>query len=331
MLNWTIEERKLDLIYTWKISRNESTFKTNFFVSVQGNGISAMGEVAPNIRYGEDPALIHSQFETFKKEVPPDLKDPSDLNLLFKKLNVCHSLQFGIESALIHWLSASNNQKVNEYLGIPEAGAIYTSYTLPIMEPSLIRDFLERLALKRFKSLKIKINGQEGIEMIREVSRCTDLPLRVDANEAWKDVEKLLKDMEVLKKYNIEFLEQPLPSDFHEEYKYLKKLSPFELIADESITNDGNFYILAQQFHGINMKLMKAGGYINGLNLLNEARKHGLKTMIGCMIETSLGISSAMNICHNIDYIDLDGFFIINNEPFKLASEKNGRLYFFNN
>ena len=102
-------------------------------------------------------------------------------------------------------------------------------------------------------------------------------------------------------------------------------------MADESITNEENFYILAQQFHGINMKLMKAGGYINGLNILNEARKYGLKTMIGCMIETTLGISSAMNICYNINYIDLDGSFIIKNEPFKLVTEENGRLYFFNN
>jgi L-Ala-D/L-Glu epimerase len=79
------------------------------------------------------------------------------------------------------------------------------------------------------------------------------------------------------------------------------------------------------------MKLMKAGGYMNGLKILNEARKHGLKTMIGCMIETTLGISSAMNICSNINYIDLDGSFIIKNEPFKLITENNGRLNFFNN
>jgi L-Ala-D/L-Glu epimerase len=328
---WSIEEKKLDLIYNWKISRNESMQKTNFFISFGEKGFQGMGEVAPNVRYGESPDLIREQFGSFVKTVPANLNKPEELRTVLKSLNICHSLQFGIESCFIHYLSRKSNKTVNEYLGLPEAGPIYTSYTLPIMEPSLIGGFLEKYDLTRFKSLKIKINNLNGIDMIEEISRHTSLPLRIDANEAWKDVEKLIRDMEALKKYNIEFLEQPLPADFTEEYIYLKKNSQFELIADESITNEGNFDILAQQFHGVNMKLMKAGGYLNGLNILNQARNHGLKTMIGCMIETSLGISSAMNICYNINYIDLDGFFIIKNEPFKLVTEKNGRLYFFNN
>ncbi|HXA01090.1 MAG TPA: enolase C-terminal domain-like protein [Cytophagaceae bacterium] len=305
--------------------------KTNLFVSVEKDGYKGMGEVAPNIRYGEDPELIKSQFENFIENIPSGLNSLQELQMVFKSLKICHSLQFGLESSFIHYMSLKNNKPVYEYLGIPAPGPIYTSYTLPIMEPGLIKDFLEKLQLKRFKSLKIKINSAEGLDIIKEVAKCSPLPLRVDANEGWRDVENLIQFTESLKKYNIEFLEQPLPADFNEEYIYLKKYSLLELMADESITNEGNFYILAQQFHGINMKLMKAGGYINGLNILNEARKHGLKTMIGCMIETTLGISSAMNICHNINYIDLDGYFIIKNEPFKLANEKNGRLYFFNN
>jgi L-Ala-D/L-Glu epimerase len=331
VLNWSIEEKKLDLIYSWKISRNESMQKTNFFISVEKGGYKGIGEVAPNIRYGEDPGLIKTQFENFIKNIPPGLSSVSELESAFKNLKICYSLRFGIESSMIHYLSLKNNKPVYEYLGLSAPSPIYTSYTLPIMEPGLIKDFIQKLQLTRFKSLKIKINNIDGVDIIEEVSKCTSLPLRIDANEAWRDVEMLIKDMESLKKYNIEFLEQPLPADFNEEYIYLKKNSPLELIADESITNEGNFYILAQQFHGINMKLMKAGGYINGLKILNEARKHGLKTMIGCMIETTLGISSAMNICYNVNYIDLDGYFIIKNEPFKLVTEKNGRLYFLIN
>jgi L-alanine-DL-glutamate epimerase-like enolase superfamily enzyme len=328
---WSIEEKKLDLIYNWKISRNETMQKTNFFIFFGEKTCQGIGEVAPNVRYGESPDLIREQFGNFVKVVPALINKPEELQNVLKSLSICNSLKFGIESCFIHYLCRKSNKTVNEYLGLPEPSAIYTSYTLPIMEPSLIGGFLEKYDLTRFKGLKIKINNLDGIDMIKEVSRHTSLPLRIDANEGWKDVEKLIRDMEALKKYNIEFLEQPLPADFTEEYIYLKKNSQFELMADESITNEGNFDILARQFHGVNMKLMKAGGYLNGLNILNQARNHGLKTMIGCMIETSLGISSAMNICYNINYIDLDGFFIIKNEPFKLATEKNGRLYFLNN
>jgi L-alanine-DL-glutamate epimerase-like enolase superfamily enzyme len=107
----------------------------------------------------------------------------------------------------------------------------------------------------------------------------------------------------------------------------LKKQSPFELIADESVTNHIDIEEIALQFHGVNMKLMKAGGYFKGIKILQDAKKQGLKTMIGCMVETSLGIFSAINLCNDINYIDLDGHFLIENEPFNMVSEKNGRLF----
>jgi L-Ala-D/L-Glu epimerase len=328
VLNWIIEEKTLDLKYSWKISRNESNQKINSFVSVSHDSIKGTGEVAPNVRYGESPELIRDQFKRFLENSPSGIETLEDLSNSLNKLQPCSSLRFGIESAFIHYLSKKSNKKVCEFLGLPFPGPIFTSYTIPIMEVGLIKGFIEKHELTRFKSLKIKINRETGIEMIKEVSRCTNQPLRVDANEAWEDVEILIKDLNKLKNYNIEFCEQPMPSKFVEDYIYLKKYAPFELIADESITNEGDFTILAQQFHGVNMKLMKAGGYLNGINILKEARKNGLKTMIGCMVESTLGISSAMNLCHNIDYIDLDGFFIINNEPYKLAGEEGGRLYF---
>jgi L-Ala-D/L-Glu epimerase len=330
VLNWIIEEKTLDLIYTWKISRNETNQKINSFITVNQDDIKGMGEVAPNVRYGESPELIAKQFKLFLETRPSGIKTLEDLSQTINTLVICPSLRFGIESAYIHYLSNKSDIKVYEKLGLSPPGDIYTSYTLPMMEVGQIKDFINKYHLKRFKTLKIKINSLEGFETIKEVSKLTGQPLRVDANEAWTDVENLIQDLDKLKGYNIEFFEQPMPSDHVLEYIYLKKHSPFMLIADESITNDGDFTILAQQFHGVNMKLMKAGGYLNGLRILNEARKVGLKTMIGCMIESTLGISSAMNICTDIDYIDLDGFFIINNEPYKLAAENCGRLYFLN-
>jgi L-alanine-DL-glutamate epimerase-like enolase superfamily enzyme len=106
----------------------------------------------------------------------------------------------------------------------------------------------------------------------------------------------------------------------------LKKTCPFDLIADESIEDQGDFDFLKTQFHGVNMKLMKAGGYLNGLKILNSAREKGLKTMVGCMIESSLGIYSAYNLASNVDYLDLDGFIIIKDDPFNLLVEENGYI-----
>jgi L-alanine-DL-glutamate epimerase-like enolase superfamily enzyme len=146
----------------------------------------------------------------------------------------------------------------------------------------------------------------------------------VDANEAWKDPETLLRFMEGLTPFHIEFVEQPLPSTMVDEYLYLKPRSPYTLMADESICADADFESLKKQFHGVNMKLMKAGGYRNGIRLLKEAKQHGLKTMVGCMVETTLGMQGAWHLCALSDYADLDGYLVIKDEPFGMLKEEDG-------
>jgi L-Ala-D/L-Glu epimerase len=325
MLSWSIQELTLPLKYNWKISRNESSTKKNFIVSVTDGTITASGEVAPNIRYGETPALIGEKFH----QILPDLNliyTLDELTKLIDNKELMSSLRFGVESAFLHYLAKKNNIPVYAQLGLKPPGQVYTSYTLPIMEAGKVKDFINEHNLLRFKYLKIKIHQETGEDFIREVSK-TGKPLRIDANEAWDDVDKLLIFMEKCQKYNIEFFEQPLPSRLTEEYKYLKKCSPYELIADESVTNKVDMEQIEAQFHGVNMKLMKAGGYLCGIKILQEAKNKGLKTMIGCMVETSLGIFSAINLCNDLNYIDLDGYFLIENEPFNMVSEREGRLF----
>lgn len=326
MLTWTLEERRLDLIYNWKISRNESFHKINFFIEVNHEGINGKGEVAPNIRYQETPELIRQQFDIFLKNFTDSPDRLEDFSSLLADFHLCNSLRFAIESAYAHYLCAKNKITIYQLLKIPAPTAVFTSYTIPIIPAGEVKSFIDKHQLKRFKSLKIKINS-EGLDLVKEVSRHYDGPIRIDANEAWKDVEALLQFMEQLKMHNIEFVEQPLPHDLVDEYIYLKKTSPYLIIGDESITNKVDFDLLAQQFHGVNMKLMKAGGYLNGIHILQNAKKHGLKTMIGCMVETTLGISSGWHLCGLCDYVDLDGYFVINKEPYGWIKEEDGQLF----
>jgi L-alanine-DL-glutamate epimerase-like enolase superfamily enzyme len=181
--------------------------------------------------------------------------------------------------------------------------------------------------LLRFKYLKVKINKDSGLDLLKEIASITNKPLRIDANEAWQDVDDLLVFMEKCHPFPIEFFEQPMPAALEQEYHYLKNTSPYELIADESVTDYAEMKKIASQFHGVNMKLMKAGGYLKGIEILKNAKNEGLKTMIGCMVETSLGIFSAINLCNDLNYIDLDGHFLIENEPFNIVSEREGRLF----
>ncbi len=324
-LTWSIEEIRLNLTYNWKISRNESTFKRNFIIKVTDNVHFGLGEVAPNIRYGETPEIILERFN-FLPVFPIKIISLSDFSKTIDNLQLPSSLRFGIESAYVHFLAKKNNKPVYTQLGLDPPSEVYTSYTLPIMETGEVKGFINRYNLLRFKYLKLKINQENGKELLEEVAKITDTPLRIDANEAWQDVDNLLVFMETCKRYNIEFFEQPLPAQMVEEYKYLKKTSPYELIADESVTHHFDPDVISEQFHGVNMKLMKAGGYIKGMEILQNSKNKGLKTMIGCMVETSLGIFSAINLSNGINYIDLDGHFLVENEPFNMVSEREGRL-----
>jgi L-alanine-DL-glutamate epimerase-like enolase superfamily enzyme len=325
-LNWGILEKDLQLRYTWKISRNSSAFKTNFFIST-GDGLhNGMGEVAPNIRYGETPGLIREQFSTFMESFASEIMEPLQLASQLKDAGFCNSLRFGIESAFVHYLCNSRGLTVYEYLGLGKPAPVPTFYSLPIMDPAELAPFVKKHGLQRFRHLKVKINNENGLDLVNEAAKLASGPLAIDANEAWTDPDKLLGFCEKLKRIDVLFMEQPMPAAMQKEYAYLKPLSPFSLMADESVTDDPDFKQLSSCFHGVNMKLMKAGGYINGLRIMQETRRHGMKAMIGCMVETSLGISSALHLCSLADHADLDGFLILQEDPFGLAVEQEGFL-----
>ena len=122
-------------------------------------------------------------------------------------------------------------------------------------------------------------------------------------------------------------MEQPLPASLGYAYARIKSKTPVPIIADESITNEADFELLQAEFHGVSIKLMKAGGYLNAVRLLQQARKYGLITLIGSMVETSLGIWCAMQLSSGFDFANLDGFLMLAEEPFKLVKEQNGVLY----
>lgn len=328
MLNWNANQIKLDLKYTWKLSRNATDYKINTIIEV-GDGINkGLGEVAPNIRYNETPELVMAQFVAFLKKSPEHITNLNELSTVLDDTDLCNALRFGIESAYIHYLCNKNKEDVCTFLGVQKPVSLQTSFSLPIMPAEDIATFYNQNNLKRFSRLKIKVNAEQAHHLLSAISQVTSQPLIVDANEGWKNPEELLVFLETLKPYPIDIIEQPMPAGMIEEYKHVKKHTPFTLIADESMCDHADFDLLKQQFHGVNMKLMKAGGYINGLRLLNEAVKHQMHTMVGCMIETTLGISSAMHLCSGIEFTDLDGFMIIKDEPFGLVKEQNGALTF---
>jgi L-alanine-DL-glutamate epimerase-like enolase superfamily enzyme len=315
----------LDLKVNWKLSRNQTTFKKNFIVHLETDKGRFKSEIAPNSRYGESIEKIENQFQEWLKLV--DLNSIKTSEILLEnlhKLPLLHSLSFGIESAFLSYLAALNGKSLSAYLNLPAPIKVATSFSMPITAVAEIKEYLAPIS--RFKSLKIKVDAETGMEMLQEIRKHTSVALRVDANEGWKDLDQFMLFQESLKGMNIELIEQPFPSTMVNEYKELKKQTPYKLLADESIEDVGDFNELSKQFHAVNIKLMKTGSILKARNLLLDAKKHNMTAMMGCMIETSIGISYGMLFGGMVEYVDLDGFLLIKDEPFRLVNEAEGIL-----
>jgi L-alanine-DL-glutamate epimerase-like enolase superfamily enzyme len=328
-IKWEIEPIDLYLKYTWKLSRNETDVKTNFIVKATCDRHTGYGEVAPNIRFDETPALIQTEFEGFLAALPIDAGKEETINLI-QSGKFSQSLRCGLDVAFHHLMARTEQNTISSYFELPAPAAITTAYTIPVMDPADIQPFADQWNLNQFPVWKVKIARDSGLDALKEVVRISEKQLIVDPNEAMADVEELIQMMEKLKNKPIVFFEQPMPAELTEEYLYLKKHATFEVFADESITADPDWDFIGRAFDGVNVKMQKAGGYAKSSSMLKKAKELGLKTMIGCMVETTLGIGSAMQIAGIADYWDLDSFMIINNEPFHQISCENGVLHLVN-
>jgi L-Ala-D/L-Glu epimerase len=320
-----LEKIHLDLKVNWKLSRNQTTFKENFIVHLRVNGKQFRSEIAPNIRYGETPASIQEQFEAWLALADlARIQDEKSLTDELDKLPLLHALRFGLESTFLAWLAASEGQALFTYLKLPTPHHLMTSFSMPIIPVGEIQDYLRPLG--RFKSLKIKVSADSAVDMLSEITKYTQASLRVDANEGWSDLDAFKRFEETLKGKNIELIEQPFPASMQGAYRELRKTTSYILLADESIEDVGNFPELKKQFHAVNIKLMKTGSLLKARDFLVEAKTHGLRSMIGCMIESTIGISYGMLFGGLVDYVDLDGFLLIKDEPFHLVKEEEGIL-----
>ncbi len=332
MTIWTLTTHDLPLSYLWKIARNASATKTNLVLQAIQGEASGRGEAAPNVRYGESPALLQAQFEDLLAHGLARADTLPELAALLAAQPVAHALRFALEAALTHCLAARAGQSVWRWLGVPPPNShTATAFSLPIMPPGEVAGFLPEHRAERFRLLKVKVNQEDGLDLLRAVAAALPgRPLLVDGNEAWPDADSLLRFLEqtaAVSGLRLHLLEQPLPAACAADYRYLRPRVGLPLIADESVTDEADFGEIARQFHGVNVKLMKAGGYQRGIELLRQTRAHGLLPMLGCMVETSLGIWSALQVSALAEVHDLDGFLILRHEPFKLVHEEAGELF----
>jgi L-alanine-DL-glutamate epimerase-like enolase superfamily enzyme len=173
--------------------------------------------------------------------------------------------------------------------------------------------------------LKVKLGTPRDLEIIQTLRDVTDKPIYVDANTAWTPKEAIHKIRE-LARYGVELVEQPTKPGDLSGLKFVRENSELPIIADESVKRASDIPMLAECVDGINIKLVKCGGLLEAHRMIHVARTHGLQVMIGCMIESSLGITAAAHLTPLVDYADLDGNLLIANDPYTGVTLDKGKL-----
>jgi L-alanine-DL-glutamate epimerase-like enolase superfamily enzyme len=325
---------ELRLAHPWTIARTHAA-GTSAVVIVElfgTDGVTGIGEAAPIARYDESAEAV----EEFCHRVDPGRLSFEDVAGSLDYLNSFApgnaSAKCAIDVALHDGAAKLARKRLHDFIGLGFKDRKHsTSFSIGIDRPEATRRKV--LEAAEFPVLKMKMGSsfdKENLRILREVA--PDKPLRIDANEAWAVKEKALEMIEWLARDgNIQFIEQPMPASTPEAaWIWLKQRSPLTLFADESYHSAGDAARAASCFHGVNVKLTKAGGIRAAIAALRAARQAGLRTMLGCMIETSVLISAAAHLAELADYLDLDGNLLITNDPYLGVTAEKGMLSFAN-
>lgn len=317
--------------HPWKIARTKrcEQFEVVIIELRDQSGLIGYGEAAPITRYRESASSV----EKFLAAVDPKRLERDDV-LTVKYIDSLSAGDFaakcGLNVALNDLYSKRRGKALHESFGLDFRENTYvTSFTIGIDSPEIIK--LKVAEAEQFPMLKIKVGSRsdrENIAALRQIA--PSKPIRVDANEGWVTKEEALENIRWLAEdKNIQFVEQPMPAATPgEDWVWLKKRSPLPIFADESYHTARDIHSVVQCFHGVNVKLSKTGGINGAFEALQAARKQGLQTMLGCMIETSILISAAAQLASLCDYLDLDGNLLITNDPYQGVEAKQGLLSF---
>lgn len=208
--------------------------------------------------------------------------------------------------------------------GLNPAHSLKTSFTIGIDTPEMIRQKV--LEADPFAIYKIKLGQENDMEIIEAVRSETDKPLFVDVNQGWKDKHMALDRILWLNEQGVVLVEQPMPAEKIDDLAWLASESPIPVFADEGIKRYDDLVRLRDVYSGVNIKLMKSTGLFEARRMAEFAKRNGMKVMIGCMTETSCAVTAASHLSPLADFADLDGPFLVKNDPFEGMKVQDGTI-----
>jgi L-Ala-D/L-Glu epimerase len=312
---------ELHLKHAFRLSRGVSESRRNLLVEIADGGFVGRGEAAPIARYGQDVESSAAAVAVMAER----LGDPRRFHGAAARAAVAgeSAAEAAVDLALHDLLGQRLGVPLYELWGLDPGATPPTSFTIGLDTPERVVEKVREASA--FEILKIKLGSPRDREILEAVRAVTTQTLRVDANEGWS-FDEALGNFEWLAALGVERVEQPLPAAELEASRELRKRSPLPIWADESVHRPTDLPRIAEAFDGINLKLMKCGGLGPARELIASARAHGLGVMLGCMIESSIGITAAAHLSPLVDAADLDGNLLVTDDPFVGVRVEGGRL-----
>ena len=301
-----LHEFDLPLKHPFTIARGTITTQPTLIVELRQDGKSGFGEATINTFYASSMLQMKERFKQMQAEVSSfSLGDPSEFwSLCNKHLNDAPFMLSALDCAAHDLWGKLEDLPVHQLWELDLTNAVCSSFTIGIDDIETMRSKLKEEP--GWPVYKIKLGTKEDAQIVQALRQDTEALFRVDANCGWKVDEAIALSSE-LSRQGVEFIEQPLAPEKNDVQGRLFHESVLPLVADESCVAEQDVMQCVGRFHGVNIKLSKCGGLTPARRMINVARDHGLKVMVGCMTESSIGISAGSQLAPLIDYADLDG------------------------
>jgi len=305
------------------ISRSTHSEFERFVVELRQDDLVGIGEGAPNARYGEDRDRDRALLVDLAPEIA-DLEGPAGMEAFCESLAAeVPALRAGLSAAAWDLAGKQAGEPVWRMLGLARP-AVRTSYTIAVGAPEEM--LAQARAASAFGTLKVKLGFDGDLELARRLKvELPDTTFRYDANEGW-DRERAAAALAVLEDLDAELVEQPLPASDSEGMLWLRERTRIPLLADEAVRSLDDLDAVAEAYDGVVVKLAKMGGIASAFALISSCTELGLRVLMGCMIESSLGIAAALQIAGLADYVDLDGALLLAADPFTGIGVDGDRL-----
>lgn len=305
----------LELKHVFTVSAMSRTTTPVMLTEIEYDGLIGYGEASMPPYLGESHEtanLFLSKVNLSKYENPFELETIlADIDAIDKGNPAAKA---SVDIALHDLIGKLLGQPWYNIYGLDVKKTPFTVFTIGIDTPEVVREKMKESA--EFKIIKIKLGKENDKEMIDTVCSITDKPITADPNQGWKDKNYAIEMIHYLKEKGALYIEQPLPKEKIDDLAWLTEKSPIPILADEGVQRLSDIPKAKNVYSGINIKLMKSTGMREAHKMILLAKFLGMKVMLGCMTETSCGISAASQLSPLVDWADLDGATLIKNDLF---------------